>query len=210
MNYPRSGLNYVLWTLTAGLALVWQGPEAALRAGSPAAPKVISAKPELPSSSLYRLKLALTDQAGKRHTLDRYQGSPVLITMFYATCPAACPLLIHDLQAIEQKLPPDIRAKTRILMVSMDPERDSPAALTALATKHGMDLKRWTLSAGPDEQVRELAAVLGIKYRRLSDGNFNHTSLITLLGPQGEPLERIEGAMQPSDALIVRLKSLLQ
>lgn len=183
-------------------------PQASLHAGAPAT-KGSKATTPLPATSLYHLKLDLTDQAGKKHALDRYKGSPVIITLFYATCPAACPLLIHDIQAIEKKLPPEVRAKTRILMVSMDPERDTPKTLTTLAEKHGMDLSRWTLAAAPDAQVRELAAVLGVKYRRLSDGNFNHTSLITLLSPQGEPLERLEGAMQPSENLIARLKTLL-
>ncbi len=58
------------------------------------------------------------------------RGHPVLIAMFNATCPDACPLLIADLQRIEGELPSRIKADLRIVLVSLDPERDTPDALS--------------------------------------------------------------------------------
>ena len=73
----------------------------------------------------------LTDQDGKAHGLDVYRGHPVLVTMFYGSCPAACPLIIDTLRAIEKDLTPAQRADLRVLMISIDPERDTPEALKA-------------------------------------------------------------------------------
>src|SRR3989338_5688031 len=55
----------------------------------------------------------------------------------------------------------------------------------------------------PADTVREIAAVLGIKYRRLADGLFNHSSVITLLDPDGVVLVRDE-AIGGSHAALLR------
>lgn len=166
---------------------------------------------EAPSNrSIYQLETRLTDQNGQTVGLDVFRGQPVLISMFYASCPMACPLLINDIKRLEQRLEPEVLNQTRVLLVSMDAERDTPKALTLLAEERGLDLNRWRLTSTPEAQARELAAILGIKYRRLSDGNFDHTSVITLLDANGNMEGRIEGAGQPSDALVKRLTELVK
>jgi protein SCO1 len=139
-----------------------------------------------PAQSIYRLEARLTDQSGVAHGLDVYVGQPVLITMFYGSCPAACPLLIDTLHAVERAAPPAQRERLRILMISIDPEHDSVQSLAELARTRRIDLARWTLARTDASTVRRIAAVLNVQYRQLPDGNFNHSSVITLLSPQGE------------------------
>ena len=43
------------------------------------------------SDSIYALSASLVDQRGRQVGLDLFRGHPVLISMFYATCPDACP-----------------------------------------------------------------------------------------------------------------------
>jgi len=140
----------------------------------------------LPSASIYQLEAALTNQDGHSHGLDVYRGHPVLITMFYASCPAACPLIIDTLRATEKALTPAQRADLRVLMISIDPERDSVAALRALADQRRIDTSRWSLVRADSAEVRTIAALLNVQYRQLPNGEFNHSSVITLLSPQGE------------------------
>ena len=85
--------------------------------------------------------------------------------------------------------------------MSLDPGRDTPDALLALARARHVDESRWRLLRAPEDTVREIAALLGIKYRRLPDGNFNHSSVITLLSPDGVIVARDEGLGQPLGAL---------
>ena len=139
-----------------------------------------------PPRSIYRLDAALTNQSGIGHGLDVYQGQPVLITMFYGSCPAACPLLIDTLRAVERAAPPAQRQRLRVLMISIDPERDSVQSLQELAKVRHIDLSRWTLARTEAATVRRIAAVLNVQYRQLPDGGFNHSSVITLLSAQGE------------------------
>jgi len=168
------------------------------RAGSAGEPR---------SDSIYELSVALVDQHGRAVGLDVYRGHPVLISMFYSTCRDACPLLIADLERIERGLPPGARARVRVVLVSFDPEHDASAVLEELARSHGLDASRWRLLRGSDDTVREVAAALGIRYRRLPDGGFNHSSVITLLGASGVVLARVEGLGQPLDVFRERLKA---
>ena len=157
------------------------------------------------SESVYEVSASLVDQQGRPASLDLFRGHPVLISMFYASCPDACPLLIADIQRIEMELHPRIRADVRVVLVSLDPEHDTPEVLQALARARGVDESRWRLLRAPDDTVREIAAVLGLKYRRLPDGSFNHSSVITLLDPSGVIAARVEGIGKPHADLLRRL-----
>lgn len=149
----------------------------------------LAAEP-VPGDSVYQLGLALTDQGGAATTLQRYRGSPVLVSMFYGSCPHVCPMLISSMQRLERELPPAQRQKLRVLMVSLDPERDTPAKLAEVAARHGVDLSRWTLARADEASVRKLAAVLNIQYRKLPDGEFNHSTVITLLDAEGRQVRQ--------------------
>jgi protein SCO1/2 len=151
--------------------------------------------------SLYDLPLTLIAQDGRPFTLADHRGHPVLITMFYGSCPQACPMLIADLRAIDKQLDAASRARLRIVLVSLDPVHDTPDTLRVLARNHGVDLARWSFASAREPDVRTLAAALGLAYRELPDGSFSHSSVITLLDGRGVVAARIEGLRQPSGAL---------
>lgn len=159
-----------------------------------------------PPGSIYHLDAALTNQVGKPIHLDVYRGHPVLITMFYASCPAACPLLIDTMRAVERSLDPKTVSTLRVLMVSVDPERDTPAALAALAKARRIDLSRWTLATADEATVRKIAALLAIQYRKLPSGEFNHSSVVTVLSREGEIRRQssLLGKVDPEIAAAIR------
>jgi protein SCO1/2 len=159
-------------------------------------------------ASIYELELSLTDQTARALGVDVFRGHPVIVSMFYASCPYACPTLISDIKRLEKQLDPRTRARVRVLLVSLDPERDTPERLKALAALHGIDQSRWRLARAPEDQVRELAAVLGLKYRKLKNGEFNHSSVITVLDGRGMIQARLDGLEQPLDALAKSLEQL--
>lgn len=147
--------------------------------------------------SLYDLQLPLTAQTGAAIRLDVDRGHPTLVSMFYGSCAAACPALIDR---IGRTLDEAHAADARVLLVSFDPARDTPAHLAALAREHHLD-SRWTLAAASPTDARTLAAVLGIKYRVLQDGEFFHTSVVVALDRDGATLTRAEG-LGDSPALV--------
>lgn len=168
----------------------------------PGAPSVIT------KSSLYILDGKLTDTEGKKLELKDLEGKPVLISMFYASCPMACPMLISEIKKIEAKLDDETKKDLRVVLVTFDPKRDTPKVLGELRDAHKVDNSRWMmLSAAPDF-VEELAAVLGIRYRFGKSGAIHHSTSITLLDRKGVIVDRIEGLRQPVEELIGKLKAL--
>jgi protein SCO1/2 len=161
----------------------------------------VAAQPIARSSSLYSLHPQLVDQDGHPISLDVFRGHPVLVTMFYGSCRFACPMLISEVRRIEASLPPAARADLRVLLVSFDPDRDTPAALRAIADRMALDTSRWRLATAPGGDVRVLAAALGIQYRRLDNGEFMHSSVITALGRDGTPTAREDGIGEPDDSM---------
>lgn len=185
------------------LALACAEPEAP---GTAAVPEVVA--PE-PGPSIYALPAPLVDQDGRAVALDVNRGHPTLVTMFYASCPQACPMIVARIRALEAALPAAARDGLRVTMVSLDPERDDPAALRALADAHGLDA-RWTLATPRPDDVRPIAGLLGVKYRRLYDGHYNHSSVIVLVDGEGRVLARIDGLDQPDEPLLGRMRAALE
>lgn len=178
----------VALALSAGAAI------AAPLATSPAAaaPAPAQAQAPLPSDSVYQLPLVLTDQHGKARDWRERRGKPQLVAMFYSNCRYICPLIIESAKAVERELTPAQQAKLGVLFISMDPARDTPARLAQLVRERRIDDRRWTMAAPRAADVRSVAGVLDIRYRQLSDGEFNHTSALTLLDADGRILARTE------------------
>ena len=136
--------------------------------------------------SLYDLDLPLTAQTGAPIRLDVDRGHPTLVSMFYGSCAAACPALIDRIAHTIDEVPEPARGETRVLLVSFNPERDTPTHLAELAREHHLDAK-WTLAAASQTDAHTLAAVLGIKYRVVKGGEFFHTSVVTALTAKAAP-----------------------
>ncbi len=146
----------------------------------------------LPGDSVYHLPVQLTDQNGKKFAWADHRGKVRIVSMFYTSCPYICPLIIDSGKAVERQLTPAQLQRVGIVLISMDPKRDTPIALKSVATKRKLDPARWTLASPPSGAVRSIAAVLGIRYRALADGEFNHSSALILLDAEGRVLARTE------------------
>jgi len=139
---------------------------------------------ELPGSSIYQFQPPLTDQNGRPFDIASLRGRPVLVSMFYSSCEMVCPMIFQTLQMTLKALPANEQDRVRVLMVSFDPARDSVAVLKEKAQTHHCDA-RWTLARTDDANARKFAALLGVQYRRLASGEFNHSSTIELLDAEG-------------------------
>ena len=168
------------------LAMVIAASAGAAEAANPA-----TAKP-LPTDSVYQLPLKLTDQHGKSWDWRSRRGKPQVVAMFYSSCRYICPLIIESGKAVDRALTPAQRAGLGMVYISMDPERDTPAALATLAKERKVSDKRWALASPKPGDVRSVAGVLGIQYRALADGEFNHTSALLLLDADGRIVARTE------------------
>jgi protein SCO1/2 len=153
----------------------------------------------LPGNSVYQLQARMLDQAGRPVQWRELRGKPRIVAMFYSNCPFMCPLIIETGKGIERTLTPAERARLGVVMVSLDPKRDTPAALSALVAKRKVDGRRWLLLQPRPQDLRAVAGLLKVRYRALADGEFNHTSAWVLLDAEGRELARTE-VMGPQPA----------
>jgi protein SCO1 len=157
----------------------------ALPAAQPAGAATSIGKP-LPAESLYWLSVPLTDAQGKRFELRDLAGHPVLVRLFYGDCNTACPIVLENLQQTIAALKP-AAGKLSVLMVSLDPLRDTPASLARLGQSHHLDNTIFRLAVSTDEtHTRTMAAALNIKYRVLGGGEINHSTRIFLIDADGK------------------------
>lgn len=165
---------------------------ASLGAASPGDAKQSSpAAASLPGDSVYQLQAPLRGADGRTVQWRGLRGKPRIATMFYANCPYMCPLIIETGKGIDHALTPAERARIGVSMVSLDPKRDTPSALKALASKRKVD-PRWQLLQPRPQDLRAIAGLLQVRYRALADGEFNHTSAWILLDAEGRELARTE------------------
>ncbi|MFJ8805241.1 SCO family protein [Streptomyces sp. NPDC102490] len=74
--------------------------------------------------------LVLTDTRGKKYDLrEQTAGKPTLVYFGYTHCPDVCPLTMNNIAVAKKQLPRAEQDKLRVVFVSTDPERDTPAAL---------------------------------------------------------------------------------
>ncbi|MEQ1859126.1 MAG: SCO family protein [Chthoniobacteraceae bacterium] len=168
-------------------------------------------RPALPAGpptdkSLYLLDSKWTSDVGREVQLGVLRGRPQVVALFFTHCEYACPITVNELKTIEGKLPPDVLAKTDFLLVSLDPKRDTTDALAAFREKRQLTRERWTLLRGNEDDVRELAALLGVNYAQDSRGQFAHTNLITLLNAAGEIAFQHAGLKQDPTPLIAAIE----
>ncbi|MBN8714267.1 MAG: SCO family protein [Xanthomonadales bacterium] len=160
----------------------------------------VSARPALPGDSVYQLPVELSNQDGQVQSMAARRGRPQLVTMFYTSCTMVCPMIVETVEKTRRTLDAPAQQRFDILAVSFDPQRDDTAALRKYAATRKLDLQRWTLAHTTPTATRQLAALLGIQYRQLPDGEFNHSSELILLDADGRIVARTDviGRLDPA------------
>jgi protein SCO1/2 len=163
---------------------------------------------ECTEKSLYQVESTWTTDEGRQIKLNALRGKPQVIAMFFANCQYTCPITISDLKRIAAAVPENLRNRVGFTLVSFDSERDTPQVLRKIRKERGLDADNWTVLRGEPDDTRELAALLGVNYRKDASGQFAHSNLITVLNGEGEIVLQQPGLNLPPDKVIEALKSL--
>lgn len=135
--------------------------------------------------SIYQLDARFTDDAGRPFAIGSLRGRPVVLDMFYTSCGYACPITVTEMLAIQNRLPPQLRGRATFVLVTLDPVRDTQEVLANYRTQRLLD-GQWILLRGDNDGIRELAALLGVRYRQEASGTFSHSNILTVLNRDGE------------------------
>jgi protein SCO1/2 len=132
----------------------------------------------------------LTDQYRRRTSLAEFRGHPLLLTFAFGHCATVCPAVVHDLQAARTKAN---RPEVPLVVVTLDPWRDTPDRLSTIAAEWGLSPRDRILS-GSVVEVEGTLDALGIGRRRdETTGNIDHGSTVMILDDRGHIVWRLDG-----------------
>jgi protein SCO1/2 len=133
-----------------------------------------------PRQSAAAPEFALVDQAGETISLGRFQGKPVVLTFVFAHCQAMCPLVVQNVKRAAAG------ADSAVLLVTLDPWRDTPSTLAAIARQWEVPASFHVLSSPRVAEVLRVVTAYQVPYERNeTSGDIAHPGLVFLIDEQG-------------------------
>lgn len=132
------------------------------------------------------LSFTMTDAAtGKIVTGEDFKGAVTLLYFGYTNCPDVCPATLYNLDRIEKRMGPDA-AKLKIIFVTVDPDRDTPAALTQYVNLFGTNL---TGLRGTADQLFDLARRYRVVFSvsKTPEYTVTHSAAVYVFNAEGKP-----------------------
>jgi protein SCO1 len=129
-------------------------------------------------------EVSLVDQSGQPFTAQNLKGHPTLVFFGFTHCPDVCPTTLARLaQVVKAANVPDLK----VLLVSVDPERDTPALLERYVHAFSPDFGGVT---GKPEEIERLAREFGVAIAKVDMGGgqytVDHSAVVFLLNRQGQ------------------------
>ena len=154
------------------------------------------------SMDLMAPDVAFIDQAGRRTTFGGFRGQRILLTFAYGHCSTVCPAMVTNLIAARREAG---RRDVPIVVVTVDPWRDTPDRLPTLARHWRLERGDRALSASVDDVKRTLDA-LGIGWRRNEqNGDIEHGATAMIVDERGRIAWRADGGPREIAALVRKL-----
>lgn len=147
---------------------------------------------------------SLTNQDGKRISVKDFRGKALAITFIYVQCPLPeyCTKMSTNFSDLANQVRDDaaVKDKIRLLTISFDPARDTPAKLKEYGTGYygravKPDFELWQLAVGKDAEVRKIADFFGLRYEvDVNDKTqFNHSLRTAVIAPDGKVTRILSG-----------------
>lgn len=158
----------------------------------------------------------LVDDTGLHVSQDNLKGRYSLIYFGFTYCPDVCPtsLQIMTLALERMEAAPennDGASPIQPIFITVDPERDTPAALKQYVSHFHPRLRGWT---GTPAQIDDAMRAFKVYRARVEDAStaggytIDHSSIFYLIGPDGNFLTHFDHAVSP-DELAATLNRLI-
>ncbi|MBN8979843.1 MAG: SCO family protein [Rhizobiales bacterium] len=142
----------------------------------------------------------LTDQSGQTVTEKSLLGKPTIIFFGFTHCPDVCPTSLFEMSEVLRAMGPDA-AKLNAYFISVDPERDTVAAMKDYLSSFDPSLKGLT---GTPEQIAQVVSGYRVYAKKvpLKDGDYtmDHTALIYLMDRNGKFVKPFDLKRKPEEA----------
>lgn len=163
------------------------------------------AEGEVSEASIFNLESQWVTQNEDTLQLKDFKGKPFVAVMVYTSCQAACPRLVADMRNIKSAVN---QSNVQYVLISIDPDTDTPERLREFAQEEQLDGDQWTLLQGQLDDVREFSNVVSVKYKKISPIDFAHTNIISVFDREGVLQFQQEGLGADYSQLIEEVKGL--
>lgn len=138
-----------------------------------------------PGTSAIGGPFELIDQDGKPITDQDFKGRPFLVFFGYTHCPDICPATLFEMSEVLRALGPDAD-RAAALFITVDPERDTPAAMKDYVSSFDPHLRAATGDAAAIAAVEKAYRVYAKKVPTdTGDYSVDHTALVYLMDKRG-------------------------
>ncbi|MDD2059719.1 SCO family protein [Pseudomonas sp. GD03860] len=131
--------------------------------------------------------LEMTDEKGQAVAVDELKDKWSLLFFGYTFCPDICPTTLAQLRQVKSELPKEAADRLQVILVSVDPNRDTPAQLQQYLGYFDKDFRGLT---GSLENIQKLANAVSIPFipADTSKPNYtvDHSGNLALIGPDGK------------------------
>jgi protein SCO1/2 len=142
----------------------------------------------------------LTDQNGKAITDQDLKGKPFLVFFGFTHCPDVCPTALFDMSEVLNRLGPDAD-KVNALFITVDPERDTPAALKDYLSSFDPHLRAGTGDPKAIEAAEKAYRVYAKKVPgEKGDYSMDHTAIVYLMDKTGAFIAPFSLKRRPEDS----------
>ena len=162
------------------------------------------------TDSIFNLDDTWNAANGNAFSLSKLGGKPTVMAMVYTSCQYVCPLTVQNIKRIERTLNSAQADNVNFALFSLDPERDTPAKLSEFAKLHNITAPSWTLAQGNAGAIRKLAVTLGIKYKQVESGDYEHDATIFILDKNGVVKYQADAMSKNMNGASDALKTLLK
>ncbi|MEE4675969.1 SCO family protein [Pseudomonas alliivorans] len=154
--------------------------------------------------------LSMSDQNGAPVAVDELKGKWTLVFFGYTYCPDICPTTLAQLRDIRTKLPQETVDNMRVVLVSVDPDRDTPQQLKQYL---GYFDPRYIGLTAPVADIQKLASALSIPFIPADTSKpgytVDHSGNLALVGPDGRQRGFIRSPLN-AQKLVAQLPVLLE
>jgi protein SCO1/2 len=142
---------------------------------------------------------ALHDQNGKLVRLSALRGKAVLVTFLYTHCPDVCPIIAANLDIALRRLGA-ARDGVRVLAVSVDPARDTPAAARAFVRSHAL-VPQFRFLVGTRRELARVWRGYHIAVQPGPKGTVSHSAYTLLVDRRGRQRVLYDAQVKPAAVL---------
>lgn len=156
----------------------------------------------LPEDSVFLTGLAFQTDADESFALSQLRGKPTILAFAFTMCASTCPLTLKKLKAVKRAA--DARKlELQFVVVSVDPEKDTPASLANFRKHQRLDATAWHLLTGTVADTRLLAAALGFRFAKAeATGQVMHDNKVYLLDEDGRVKASVSSLDEDAQSLL--------